>query len=97
MLSLVLFPQVSTPVSALTMPGVWEWVVILGIVLVVFGPGKLPQLGESLGKSIRGFKKAMNTDPNEIDVTPSSGQLPEGQAASIPKATQASEDRTVRN
>ncbi len=33
---------------------------ILVIVLVIFGPGKLPALGESLGKSIRGFKKAMS-------------------------------------
>ncbi len=32
---------------------------ILVIVLVIFGPGKLPELGESLGKSIRGVKKAM--------------------------------------
>ncbi len=32
---------------------------ILVIVLIIFGPGKLPELGESLGKSIRGFKKAM--------------------------------------
>jgi sec-independent protein translocase protein TatA len=32
---------------------------ILVIVLIIFGPGKLPALGESLGKSIRGFKKAM--------------------------------------
>ena len=34
--------------------------VLLVIVLIIFGPGKLPQLGESLGKSIRGFKKAMS-------------------------------------
>ena len=33
---------------------------ILFIVLIIFGPGKLPQLGESLGKSIRGFKKALS-------------------------------------
>ena len=33
---------------------------ILVIVLIIFGPGKLPELGESLGKSIRGFKKAMS-------------------------------------
>jgi len=32
---------------------------ILGIVLIVFGPGKLPELGEGLGKSIKSFKKAM--------------------------------------
>jgi sec-independent protein translocase protein TatA len=39
--------------------------VILVIVLIVFGPGKLPALGESLGKSIRGFKKAMSEKDEE--------------------------------
>jgi sec-independent protein translocase protein TatA len=33
--------------------------VILVIVLIIFGPGKLPELGSSIGKAIRGFKKAM--------------------------------------
>jgi sec-independent protein translocase protein TatA len=39
-------------------------IVILVIVLIIFGPGRLPQIGEGLGKSIRGFKKAMN-EPDE--------------------------------
>ncbi len=34
-------------------------IMILLIVLIIFGPGKLPELGEGLGKSIREFKKAM--------------------------------------
>ena len=34
-------------------------IVILVIVLIVFGPGKLPELGEGLGKSIKSFKKAL--------------------------------------
>ncbi len=34
--------------------------VILFIVLIIFGPGKLPELGEGLGKSIRSFKKALS-------------------------------------
>jgi sec-independent protein translocase protein TatA len=38
--------------------------VILVIVLIIFGPGKLPQLGNSLGKAIKGFKKAM-AEPEE--------------------------------
>lgn len=38
--------------------GPWELILILGIVLVVFGPGKLPKVGESLGKAIQSFKKA---------------------------------------
>ena len=33
---------------------------ILVIVLIIFGPGRLPEIGEGIGKSIRGFKKAMS-------------------------------------
>jgi len=36
--------------------------VILAIALIFFGPGKLPELGSSLGKSIREFKKAVSAD-----------------------------------
>jgi len=35
-------------------------IIILVIVLIIFGPGKLPELGGSIGKAIRGFKLAMN-------------------------------------
>ncbi len=34
-------------------------ILILLIVLIIFGPGKLPELGEGLGKSIKAFKQAM--------------------------------------
>jgi sec-independent protein translocase protein TatA len=39
-------------------------IIILVIVLIIFGPGKLPELGSSIGKAIRGFKKAM-AEPDE--------------------------------
>ncbi|HUI45507.1 MAG TPA: twin-arginine translocase TatA/TatE family subunit [Nitrospirota bacterium] len=45
-------------------------ILILLIVLIIFGPGKLPELGEGLGKSIKAFKKAMNenqTDKPKIE------------------------------
>jgi len=35
-------------------------IIILAIALIVFGPGKLPEIGKGLGKSIRDFKKAMS-------------------------------------
>lgn len=38
---------------------------ILGILLVLFGPQKLPQLGKGLGEGIRGFKDAMTDDQTE--------------------------------
>jgi sec-independent protein translocase protein TatA len=39
---------------------------ILFIVLIIFGPGKLPEIGAGLGKSIRSFKKAM-TDKEDAN------------------------------
>ncbi len=38
-------------------------VLVLVIVLIVFGPGKLPELGSSLGKSLSEFKRATSGDP----------------------------------
>jgi len=35
-------------------------IIILVIVMIIFGPGKLPELGGSIGKTIGGFKKAMD-------------------------------------
>jgi len=40
--------------------GMTELLLILGIVLLLFGPSKLPGLGKSLGEAIRGFKKGLN-------------------------------------
>jgi len=40
-------------------------IIILAIALVVFGPGKPPELGKGLGKSIREFKKAMSGDEKD--------------------------------
>jgi sec-independent protein translocase protein TatA len=37
-------------------------IIILVIALIIFGPGKLPQLGAGLGKSIREFKKALSDE-----------------------------------
>src|SRR5213594_4073712 len=53
--------------------GWMELLLILIIVLIIFGAGKIPQLGEGLGKAIKGFKKSVN-EPDAIDVTPPSGQ-----------------------
>jgi len=39
--------------------------VILGIVLIIFGPSKIPELGNSIGKAIRGFKQAVNEPDNK--------------------------------
>jgi sec-independent protein translocase protein TatA len=45
--------------------GVWELVVILVIVLVIFGVGKLPEIGSGLGKGIRNFRKSIRGEEEE--------------------------------
>jgi len=40
--------------------GHWELLIILVIVLIIFGAGKLPEIGAGLGKSIRNFKKGVS-------------------------------------
>jgi sec-independent protein translocase protein TatA len=49
--------------------GMPELLVILVIILIIFGAGKLPQIGEGLGKGIRNFRKATTKEPEEIDAT----------------------------
>jgi sec-independent protein translocase protein TatA len=49
--------------------GMPELVAILVIVLIIFGVGKLPEIGAGLGKAIKGFKRGVS-EPDEIDVTP---------------------------
>ena len=48
--------------------GIGEWIVVLVIVLLIFGAGKLPQIGDALGKSIRSFKSAVSGN-NQIEVS----------------------------
>jgi sec-independent protein translocase protein TatA len=40
---------------------------VLGIVLILFGPSRLPELGKGLGESIRGFKEGINADKRRED------------------------------
>ena len=49
--------------------GMPELIIILVIVLVVFGAGRLPEIGGALGKSIRNFKKASD-GKDEIEIKP---------------------------
>jgi len=41
-------------------PGPMELILLLVIVLIIFGPGKLPDIGNAVGKGIREFRKASN-------------------------------------
>ncbi len=49
--------------------GATELLILLGIVIVIFGARRLPELGSGLGKAIKNFKAGVS-DKDEIDVTP---------------------------
>lgn len=50
-------------------PSIWQILIVLVIVMLLFGPKRISGLGKSLGEAIRGFKKGLNDE--EIDVTES--------------------------
>jgi len=50
--------------------GISELIIILVIVLIIFGAGKLPQIGEGVGKALRGFKKEANDIPSPVAAPP---------------------------
>lgn len=49
--------------------GMPELLIILVIILIIFGAGKLPEIGRGLGKGIRNFRKA-TSGQDEVEVTP---------------------------
>ncbi|MBI5588056.1 MAG: twin-arginine translocase TatA/TatE family subunit [Deltaproteobacteria bacterium] len=53
--------------------GTSELILILLVVFVIFGAGKLPELGSGLGKAIKNFKRA--SSETDIDVTPEKDKL----------------------
>ena len=52
---------------AFGIPGGWEWVLIILLVLVFFGAKKIPELARGLGKGIREFKDATREIKKDID------------------------------
>ena len=60
--------------------GAPEFILILVIGLIVFGPGKLPELARSLGKGMREFKKATNALSQAINVPMETPVQPQAQA-----------------
>jgi len=64
--------------------GFTELILILFIVLIIFGAGKLPQLGEGIGKAIKGFKKSVH----EAEAIEAEAQAAQEQMAAPQQAIQ---------
>ncbi len=57
--------------------GTTELFIVLGIVIVIFGARRLPELGSGLGKAIKNFKAGVS-GKDEIDVTPNQDKVTDG-------------------
>jgi len=68
--------------------GFTELILILFIVLIIFGAGKLPQLGEGIGKAIKGFKKsAHEADGIEAEAQAAQQKMAAAPQPAIPEPT----------
>jgi sec-independent protein translocase protein TatA len=65
-----LYYAVKIKESFMGMPGGWEWVVILLVVVVLFGGKKIPELAKGLGKGIKNFKDEMKDVSSDSDEEP---------------------------
>lgn len=47
------------------MPGGWEWIIILAVIVLLFGSAKLPQLAKAIGQSKRAFREGVDEGERE--------------------------------
>ncbi len=72
-----------------------ELIIILVILLLIFGPSRLGDLGSALGKGIKGFRKAMK-EPDEIDVTPSKDETQQIEDSTLETASKTTEKKEAK-
>ena len=88
---------------ALRMPfgiGIWELLILLLVLLLVFGPKRLPEMGRQLGKGMREFKDSVSgkyddDTVDEVDGVDEVAELPPAEPAATTTATPARERDTV--
>jgi sec-independent protein translocase protein TatA len=71
-----------------------EIAIIIAVVLLIFGPSKLPQLGEGVGKMLRGFKKEMKAiDDDKVAEQSATASAPEDEAIDVTPKKSVSADK----
>ena len=69
----------------MSLPGGWEWLIIILFILIFFGAKRLPEMAKGLGKGIREFKGALSGITDEIEKA--------GNTPSEPKAEEKTEEK----
>lgn len=68
----------------MSLPGGWEWLIIILFILIFFGAKRLPEMAKGLGKGIREFKGALSGITDEIEKA--------GNAPAEPKTEEKTEE-----
>lgn len=55
--------------------GGWEWIIILVIVVLLFGPGRIGKISGELGRSIKAFREGLGGDDKDDQPTDSNGNI----------------------
>ena len=64
---------------------VWQLLIVLAIVILLFGTKRLKNIGGDLGGAVKGFKKAMNTDNEKTELSEDDGTIDEDKATEASK------------
>lgn len=76
--------------------GVPELLIILVVVLLLFGPRRLPEVARGLGQAVRGFREGLRSELEENEASTESTEAIEARAARLADAeTEAAPDRTT--
>jgi sec-independent protein translocase protein TatA len=63
--------------------GIWEILILLLVVLLVFGPKRLPEMGRSLGRGMREFKESISGKDDDHDEQPRRSELPPAEDVTV--------------
>ena len=55
--------------------GGWEWIIVLVIVVLLFGPGRIGKISGEIGKSIRAFREGLSGEKQDDQPTDSKGNI----------------------
>ena len=74
--------------------GIWEILIILVVVLLIFGPRRLPEMAKGLGQSVRAFRKELRDMRSDLDGDDDARQAPKASRASASTSAGSSEGGT---
>jgi TatA/E family protein of Tat protein translocase len=75
---------------------VWELLILLVVLLLVFGARRLPEMGRSLGKGMREFKDAVTGIEEKAEASPAPAELPSAPSEPAPPLSEAEAEKAER-